>query len=139
MENILKITIDNKEYTLKFSFSFLRKLGDMWGCKGPVEVQKKFSENTALFVQQTQNIDPDNIPDDATIDVPFRFVEMFTDVMQAAAATNDKEQCLDVDEAAAWMFNNLPEVQKIITLFVQAMPVVKETPPDAGKKIAATT
>jgi hypothetical protein len=138
----MNITVNNQSITLKFGYGFLRVLGDMWQCKGPVAVFEKFSIGASALVAQLDGLDVGDIAEadlsGKTFDIPFEAVGVFTDIVQAAAQHGGNNAVLDEDETAQFLFENTAVMGNILQLFMDSMPKMK--PEDsAGKPKAAPT
>lgn len=136
----MKITINGVEITLKFNFGMLYILGSMWGCEGPFAVNKKFLEAASPFIELFQKHSGTadiNTVDASGIEIPFASIEVFTDIVAAAAKNQDKTVILDAGEVSQYLFDNLEVFGQIVVHFLQAMPQPK--PEDVGKPNPAQT
>lgn len=109
----MKITLNNKSYSLKFGLGFFRQLGKVYG-------------DTTL----NQTLARLSVLDGVKDDIPYEFMDLIENLVIAAVnnAGNDSISILKVKDCIVdAVFANPTILQELIAGIVESMPKQKET------------
>lgn len=109
----MEIVVNDQSVTLKFSFSFYRRLGEKWGLKTLQEVLQRVVDANKGVVAG---------------DVAFESIATYADIVQAASNTS-----IDYNDLQDYLFERPELIGQIVEAFVDSMIL----PSDQGGEDAA--
>jgi hypothetical protein len=129
------IKINDTDIVLKFGYGFLRILASFWGLNGPAAVMGKFLDAARPLVElYAQMVDDPAFEQKVTTgeskEVPFESLDVFVDVIVAAAKNQDVKTAdwLTADDVADFLFNSPETMAAVTSLFIESMPRPKTVP-----------
>lgn len=116
MNKASKITINGKQYPIKFGYGATRLLGKYWGLPGFMDVVNTVSG----IVPKTEDGDPQLL---------FENLDKMADVVFAGISNASKQEVdIDTDDIIDALFEDMEQLALVFQLFAESMPKAQETP-----------
>lgn len=106
----MKVTIKNTNFDFSFNYSYLKRLGEKWNCKGIGDLFHKI------------------VVMDFNEELEFNAIETLTDVLQTAVEMQTEDIVISEDDVLSLMFENPQVIADVITEIAKSMPVQKNQP-----------
>lgn len=131
----MKITINGVDITLKFRYSFLRALAELWKLDDVEAVFQKALASFNEFLLQFEGLDLEAIETKTDIKIPFSTIALFVDFVKAAALPGALNG-VDDDDIAEHIIQNPNIMREVLPLFMASLPKPKKTEDEGKQELA---